>query len=475
MATPAGYERLSSQDATLLCAESPGAPLQIGALCLFEGGPLLDRAGRVRIDDLRGHVAGRLGAVPRFRQKMLPVPFGRGRPVWVDDPSFDISNHVRTAALAPPGGPAELRTWMSSLLEGPLDRSRPLWEVWVVTGVAGDRVAVVPKINHVMADGMAALEFALSVLDTDPAVPERRADRWVPRPAPAAAPLLIESLADEAGGALRGGLAAAAALRHPRSAAASAARLARALISTAETAPRLPITGPVGARRDFAWVRLPLDDLRRVSRLQGVTLNDVVLSVVGGALGHYLGNETVRAGVRPRVLVPVSMHSRAGEVENLFSMMVADLPLGPADPMGRLRLTHAEMVARKSSGQTAVGPALFAVGDLVDRRLLRRVAPVVLRRQPFVNLAVTNLPGSGAELYLMGSRLEELFPFVTVTGNIALIIGALSYTGTMGVGLTADADVIRDLPRLAEGVELAASELFAAAGAGCPRSTVATT
>lgn len=470
--TSAGYERVSSQDATLLCAESPEAPLQIGALCLFEAGPLLDAEGHVRIGDLRSHISDRLDAVPRFRQKLLTVPLAGGRPVWVDDTSFDIAHHVRVAALPPPGGRSELRAFMSSLLEVPLDHSRPLWEVWFVEGVSGDRVAVVPKINHVMADGMAALEFALSVLDSGPEGRARTTEPWVARPTPGGVRVVAESIAEQGFRWVEMGLQAVWGLRRPDRLAGSAAALVRAVMRTVTPAPDLPVTRPVGPRRDFAWVPLPLAPLRGVARTHSVTLNDVVLSIVGRALGLYLRADAVESGVQPRVLVPVSTHHGPGEVQNRFSMMIGSLPLLATDPLDRLRLTHDEMEACKASGQTAIGPLLFGLIDLVPPALLRLAASVVLSRQPFVNLAVTNLPGSADEAYLLGSRLEEIFPFVTVTGNIALIIGVLSHAGTLGVGITVDADVVADLDRLAEGVRLAAEELLATASDPSPALTV---
>ena len=454
-------ERLSSQDATLRCAEAPASPLQIGALCLFEAGPLLDQAGRLRLDELRGHIESRLSDAPRFRQKLLPIPFDQGRPVWVDDQSFDIANHVQAAALPRPGGAAELRAFMATLLEVPLDRSRPLWEIWFVEGVEGDRIAVVPKVNHVMADGMAVLEAAFSILDLEPGPPDETPPPWAPEPAPAPGRLLLDSLADQMQRYIEVGRRAVGALGHPAHLVGGMRILAKAVMSTAVPAPKLAITRPVGPHRDFVWVRLPLGDLRAVARTQGVTLNDVVLAVVAGALGHYLGGGSTPADVRPRVLVPVSTHGRPGEIQNGFSMMVADLPPGTLDPLGRLRATHAEMALRKTSGQTMIGPLLFALGGLVTPRLLRLVAAMSLKRQPFVNLAVTNVPGTDDSAYLLGARLLELFPFVTVTGNIALIIGVLSYHGTLGVGLTADADVIGDLDRVAEGIERSAFELIA--------------
>lgn len=455
------YERLNAQDATLYCAEAPAAPLQVGALCLFEAGPLLDATGCLRIDDLRGHIESRLSGSPRFRQKLVTIPFGQGRPVWVDDPRFDIAYHVHAAALPRPGGPAELRRFMTELLEEPLDRDRPLWEIWCVEGVEGDRVAVVPKVNHVMADGIAVLQSALSVLDLRRDVPAETPEPWVPGSAPSGCRLLVDAVLDQTRRRAALGCRAAMALGNPRRLLGGIGTAVRAVTQTTVRAPALPFTRPVGPRRDFTWVRLPFEDLRAVARAEGVTVNDAVLAVVAGALGRYLGQGSARATIRPRVLVPVSTHVGAGEIENLFSMMVADLPLAAPDPLSRLRATHREMAARKASGQATLGPQLFKVGELVPPWLLHLVAEAALPRQPFVNLAVTNLPGANAPAYLLGSRMLELFPFVTVTGNLALIIGVLSYNGSLGVGLTADADAVGDLDRLAAAIEAAASELIA--------------
>jgi len=458
------YERLNSQDATLLCAEDPTAPLQIGALCLFEAGALVDEDGRLKLSDLRDHVESHLGGVPRFRQKLRPVPFDQGRPVWVDDVAFDIAHHVRAAALPRPGGRAELRAFLATLLEVPLDRSRPLWELWFVEGVEGDRIAVIPKVNHVMADGMAVLEFALSVLAAEPSPAGKAPRPWLPAPSPAPVRLLVEAVADRVRCQIGVGLRGVGALGHPVRLVGTARTLLTAVTSTVALAPKLAITRPVGPHRDFAWVALPLDELREVERTQGATLNDVVLAIVGSALDHYLGDGTKGADSRPRVLVPVSTHGRPGEVQNHFSMMVVGLPSSRLDPLSRLRATHADMAARKASGQALVGSLLFSLGELVPSRLLRSAAAVALKRQPFVNLAVTNLPGTDAPAYLLGSRMLELFPFVTVAGNIGLIVGVLSYNGTLGVGLTTDADAVGNLDRLAAGIEYAASELIASGG-----------
>jgi WS/DGAT/MGAT family acyltransferase len=456
-------ERLRPQDATLWCVQAPDAPLQIGALCLFEGGPLRDDRGTLRLADLRRHVEARLAGLPRFRTRLASVAHDQGL-VWVDDPSFDIAHHVRVAAVPHPGGDAELRDLVSRLIEVPLDPSRPLWEIWLVEGVAGDRVAVIPKVSHVMADGMAILEFALTLLDGDPGAPAGEpVGHWAPGPPPDERALVAAELVARTRLALEAVGGVARSLLRPDRILGGLGRLAGVASTTAGLAPRLPITAPVGPHRDFAWVRLPIEDLLRVKRAHGVTLNDVVLAVVAGGLRSYLQRHGAPVDRAVRVIVPVSTHVAAGaEIENRFSMMVAGLPVEVADPVERLAVVADEMGRRKAQAQADIGPVLFTIGGLVPPPLLRLAGPTLLAHQPFVNLAVTNLPGTREPMYLLGARMLELFPYVAVTGNIATIIGVLSYEDGLGVGVTVDADVVPDADALVADLEASARALVTA-------------
>ena len=448
----------------LWCAQAPDSPLQVGALCMFEAGPLTDDAGTLRLDDLRRHVESRLDRFPRLRQRLVPVPFAQGRPLWVDDPHFDVSHHLQAAALPRPGDDAQLRSFVSRLIEVPLDPSRPLWEIWFVEGVEGDRVAVVPKISHVMADGMAVLELALALLAPEPVDRPDEPVPWVADPAPSSSQVLVDGVVDRTHRQVRAVLGGAAALTRPRLLVDRLGGIARAGISAAGPAPDLPFTRPVGPHRDFAWVGLPMEDLIAVKRAHAVTLNDVGLAVVGGALRHYLartaGAEIDLSAVRPRVLVPVSTHTTvAGQTENRFSIMVAELDLSTGDPIERLLAVHHEMARRKASTQQSNAQLLFGLGDIIPEPVLQALGPPLLRRQPAVNLAVTNLPGTRDAQYLLGSRMLELYPYVSVTGNIALIIGMLSYGDRLGVGITVDADVVPDADEIAHSIERASREL----------------
>lgn len=461
-----GTERVHAQDATLWSVQDAETPLQIGALCLFEGRGLRDDEGRLRIDDLRRHIEAQLHHVPRFRQRLVSVPLGLGL-VWADDEHFDLAAHLHVATLPEPGGDAELRALVGRLLEEPLDPSRPLWEFWLIEGLAGDRVAVLPKVSHVMADGMALLTFSLSLLAVEPSPPSVPSAGWEPEPLPGVGPLVVTTAVERLGSQLDAVWQLARTAADPRRWVGASAALWRMVTSGSGRAPGLPITRPVGSRRDFVWARLPWSDLAQVKRAGGGTLNDVVLAVTAGALARYLDHRDAlpSSSAVPRVLVPVSTHGEnaAGEIENRFSMMVADVPMTVEDPFDRLRAVQREMAAHKASAQASVGPLLFAVGDLVPGWLLQAVGPAILRNQPLVNLAVTNLPGTRETLYLLDSRMLELYPYVCGVGNIAVIIGVLSYEDALGVGITVDADVVPDADDLADAMREACAELVAAA------------
>lgn len=494
------FELLRPQDATLLHAQDPRAPLQIGALALFDAGPLRAEDGSLRIADLRRHVASRLTGAPRFRQRLVEPPLGIGPAVWVDDPGFDVADHVLIAALPRPGDRAGLRDLVARIAERPLDPGRPLWQIWVVEGVEGDRVAVIPKVSHVMADGMALLDVVLRLLDLSPDTPPEagaadagtvaddgtlseaaapaagagspsRATGGSAASAASALPLRLSLLARAS--VARGrrqvaaGLGALGLVRHPDRVVATGAALARAVVR-ARPAPASPINRPVGRRRDMTWSRQPMAALMAVKRSQGVSLNDVVLAAVAGATGSLLGG-TGPTGrpPRPRVLVPVSIHgpSPQAEIENRFSLMLADLPVGIDDPLERLRHVHAEMVRRKRSAETSLGAVLLAASDVLPGWLIRLIAPTVLGRQPVVNLVVTNLPGTDQPLYLLGAQLREAYPFVTVIGNISLIVGVVSYGDSLGVGITVDPDVVDDVDGFAAALDRSFADLVAAAAA----------
>ena len=460
-----GPEPLSPEDAALWCATTPGTQLLIGALCRFEGPPLRGPAGRIRRSALRGHVASRLHLIPRFRQRLEHVPLDLARPVWVDDPDFDLRRHLRTATLPAPGGDAELRAFVGDLLDRPLDPEHPMWDLWLLDGLDTDEVAVVLRADHVLADGLSLLNAAVALLDLDPVPPRRPpTDPWRPRTPPRTVPLAVRGLLERSRQQARLVRGAARAALDPRVVLGVPRTAVRTALDPPRLAPSLPITGRVGTRRDFVWTSLPLAPLRAVARSHGATLNDVVLAAVTGALRRQLGSGAASLGANPpKVLVPVA-DSRDGVGGNTFSFVVAGLPVHLADPGRVLDEVHREMQVRKSSGQSERMMRLFSTVDVVPIPLLRSLAPALLARQPLVNLAVTNLPGSEAPLHLLGARLIELHPIVSGVGNIACIFGVLSYLDRLDVGLTVDRDVVAD----AEGLVAALVDASEALIAGAP-------
>lgn len=475
-------EPLAEQDATLWCAQAPDSPLQIGALCLFEAAPLVDADGRLRLDALRRRIGRALIDHPRLRRRLTTRPLDEA-PAWVEDGDVDLTHHVVAVALPRPGGDRELRDLVGRLIETPLPTDRPLWRIWVIEGLAGDRVALLPTFSHVLADGMGVLAFALSVLTAEPIDEPIDEPTDGPTDEPTDEPIdeptgaggsddradpgarIIEDMR-RTGEVLVDGFRLAV---RPDRVARRALALGRAVVPSVALAPRLPITGPVGPHRDFVWVQLPLEELLEVHRDRAVTLNDVVLAVTAGAVRAYVDGHDGPLDAPARVLVPVSTHDAGTEdLENHFSFLLADLPVDRADPLDRLAVVSADMARTKASAQVDLAPLLFSLGGWVPARLLRLVGPPLVARQPFVNLAVTNLPGTRDPLYLLGAELLELYPYVGVTGNIAVIVGVISYGDALGLGITVDAGVVPDADRLADAFRVAARDLITASRAAGP-------
>lgn len=455
-------EPLSPEDATIWCAQAADAPLQLGGVALCQGETLRDESGAIPIDRIRRHLEARLTRAPRFRQVLRRVPFGQGL-LWVDDPHFDIARHLRLAALPRPGTEAQLREFVARMMEAPFPADRPLWEFWVVEGVAGDRVALVPKVSHVVGDGMAILAVVFSMFDLEPRIQEDLPGPWFATSPPAALPTVATVAYQRWRRQAEALWHLGRSLASPTEVPGRVAAVVRAGRTLLAPAPALPFTRPVGPRRDFAWVRLELPDLERVKVLMGVKLNDVVLAVVMAAVAGYVEQVGAHAD-RVRVVVPVSTHglNPAGEIENRFTMMFVSLAHVP-DPLERVRLVAAETSRVKSSLQSNLGGTVLTLGGLVPQRVLKSLAPKVLHHQPFVNVVVTNLTGSRAPLYLFGSRLLEMYPFVSVTANLGVTFGVVSYAGTLGIGITVDADAVPDVTVLARAVEEAAAEMVRAA------------
>lgn len=462
-------ERLSALDAGFLDLEEPNAPMHVGFVAILEGRCPTQR----EVVDL---IASRLHRVPRYGQKVATVPLDAGRPVWVDDPELDLGAHVFRTTLPRPGGLPELQRLAAQLFARPLDRARPLWELWLVPGVGRGRFAVVSKTHHCMIDGLSGVDLVSVLTDAGPSpdgtVPPRRA----PRPAPGRLALLFDALADQLRQPLdlaRGALSPAEGGRN------ALAELAGGLapllgIGALGPAPDCSLNQAVGPTRLLETVSLELAEVKRIKAALGGTVNDVVLAVVAGALRTLLLSRREEVTGELRVLVPVNV--RRAEARGTFGNQVAavfcPLPVGEPDALARLRLVSAAMKGLKASGQARGAVALTRLGDLTPPA----IAAMAARFRPaghWFNIVVTNIPGPQAPLYLLGRRLLACHPVIPLSTVTTVSVALLSYDGSIDVGLLGCGERAKDLPTLARAVPAALDELArlanrAAAAPGAP-------
>ena len=455
-------DRLSGLDTSFLHLEDGPAHMHVASTTLFEG-------PTPEYEEFRDHIASRLHLVPRFRQKLRFVPFGQGRPVWVDDPNLNLEYHVRHTALPPPGTEEQLRTLAARLFSQRLDRDKPLWELWLVDGVEGGRFAIVAKTHHCLVDGVSGVDITtvLFDLDRDPE-PAPEPDAWLPEPEPTDAQLLAEALIERVTSPAEIARGARALLRAPRQVAGAAIEGLGAAGSIARTglaAPASPFNVQIGPYRRFAYVRTDLPELKRIKNMAGGTVNDVVLAVVAGALGRYLrsgGHSTKDLELRAMVPISVRAEDEHGALGNRVSAMMAVLPVWCEDPMERLRTVTATMGDLKSSKQ-AVGATLLTEATDFAPPTIAAQAARLQSRQRFFNLVVTNIPGPQFPLYLLGRELQDVFPMVPLAKNQGVCFALMSYNGRVNFGLTADYDAMPDLDALAGDLEASIAELAAAA------------
>lgn len=457
--------RLSALDVSFLYLEGESTPMHVGGLAVFDVPPGgFDYARFVRL------VEDRISLVPRYRQKIKSVPGHIGYPVWVDDPDFDVTFHVRRSALPRPGSDEQLRELVARLQSRPLDRSRPLWEMNVVEGLAGGGFAIVTKTHHAMVDGISAIDLAQVILDPTPDPRETPPDQWRPRPEPGSIELVTDAVRELIS---RPGAVVDAVRMGVNDARATTVTLARAaggLLSAARIAarpaPAGPLNVPIGAQRRFAVARTPLADYKLVRSHVDGTVNDVVLATVTGALRGWLmaRARAVTPTTTVRALVPLSVRAGpASELGNRVSSYLVDLPVGEPDPLVRLtQLTYA-MAAHKESGQSVGADALIALSGFAPptlHALGARAANSFTRR--LFNLVVSNVPGPQFPLFAGGARMREIFPIVPLAAGQAVSIGLTSYDGNVFFGLNADRGAMGDIDTMAALIEESLGELVAA-------------
>ncbi|HEX4563979.1 MAG TPA: wax ester/triacylglycerol synthase family O-acyltransferase [Solirubrobacteraceae bacterium] len=454
-------EWMSPMDASFLHIEGPMNPMHIGGVSIFEGpAPPFER--------LEEMVARKLGRVPRYRQKVRFVPFELGRPVWVDDPHFNLPYHLRHSALPAPGSDEQLRATAGRIFAQRLDRDKPLWEIWMVEGLRGSRWALLSKVHHCMVDGVSATDL-MTIMFEDDASPADDVP-WHPAPEPSDAELIVRTLTRRTLNPSEQLRSVRAALRAPRHTLEQALDLARGLASSASLlrpAGSTSLVGPVGPHRAWATAHVRLGDVKAVRAELGGTVNDVVLSVVAGGLRDLLQERGERVeGRAVRALVPVSVRkpSERGTYNNRVSAMFAELPVGVEDPAERLAIVGAQMDGLKQSKQAVAGDVLTSLSGFAPAMLLAMGARLAARAPSLgLQTGVTNVPGPQTPLHTLGRRLLESFPFVPVIGTVRISIAIFSYDGGLYFGVTGDYDSSNDVDVLTRGIERSMSELLAVA------------
>jgi diacylglycerol O-acyltransferase len=447
--------RLSTLDASFLEVESPSAHMHVGWAALFRPP---SEASRPTFAEVRDHIAGRLARAPRYRQRLAPVPFDVSDPVWVDDENFDIDRHVRRTVAG------EIGEATDSVMSMPLDRERPLWEMWVADRLRDGRLGVVGKAHHAMIDGLAAVEMASLVLDATPEPPASEDDQWRPAPAPGPARLLADGVADRLGRARRLGVWPLLQARHPTALAASAARSVRALGDALRpTIPDPELNPPISARRHLASAHRALADLRRVKQVFGATINDVLLAAAAGGLRRFL-EQHGRMAAPLKVMVPVSMRAQRTEAElgNEISFVFVDLPCDEPDPLRRLQRIKARIGGRKRDGRPEGADLMLRAFGYAPRLVQRTLAHLVAAPSTF-NLVVSNIPGPREPMYLLGCELEEAYPVVPIADRHAVSIGMTTVQDEACFGIYADCEALPDADLLAECIDAALEELLALA------------
>ena len=462
------YDRLSALDESFLHLERDDTPMHVGAVAVLEADPFHDANGNFRLDDVRSLVQARLALLPRFRRTVVVPPLGTGRPIWVDDPDFDVARHVRLTALPEPGTRRELLALAERLLASVLDRGHPLWEMWFVEGLDdGKHVGLVHRSHHALTDGISGVDIATALLDLDPHAAPALPTRWIPEPGPEPVDLLIDTMRGHAHRLKDLAGQARAAISAPVATAESAVRLGRSLGSLLPggLAPSLVHNSALAPGRRLETIAVSLAQVHAVRDALDCTVNDVVLAAVGTGFARVLdehGDLTDDAVMKMVCPVSLRVDAERSQLGNRISTMIVPVPVAGRDPVARLAAVRATTTHLKERDQAAGTAVLFGLGEYAPPALLGAAARV-LHSQPFGNVVTTNIPGPDVPLYLLGAQMLEVYPVVPLSRNLTLNVAVLSYCGKLHFGLLGDGASGRDLELLAGGIEDAFDELSALA------------
>jgi diacylglycerol O-acyltransferase / wax synthase len=446
--------RLSPLDASFLSVETPTAHMHVGWVALFDA-PAQGRSPR--FSELREHIGARIARAPRYRQKLAPVPLGLHTPEWVDDPDFSIARHVVKAKARP------VEEIVAEVMSTPLRRDRPLWEMWVRERDEHEPLAIVGKVHHCMVDGLAAVELGSLLLDAAPEPSPCEPDGWEAEPHPDASQLLVRGVLDRALEQLDLLRWPARAVSSPARAASELAeqvpRMGRALVHSLCAAPASSLNGPLSPLRGLVWTQRPLEDLRRIKRAHGTTVNDVLLAAVASATRSLFA----RRGERPvplKAMVPVSVRDESDVLGNRLSFVFAELPCEEPDPVRRLRLVNRTMTTRKQSGEPEGADLVFKIAERAPGVVQRGISKIFASPRTF-NLVVSNIPGPPGAMYMRGCRLEGAYPVVPLADRHALSVGMTSVCGKACFGIYADREAMGDARHFARDIDSAIEELVA--------------
>ena len=457
-------DRLSSLDVSFLYLEEPTTAMHVGGVSMLRR----PADGSFDYDRLVELISERIGLVPRYRQKVKRVPGHLGNPIWVDDQDFDVTYHVRRSALPKPGTPDQLRELVGRLMSRQLDRNRPLWEIYLVEGLAHGEAALVTKTHHAMVDGRSAMDIGALILDVTPEPRQTDPDDWSPDREPGRIELVAGAVID----LVRRPVAAADTVRSGvMDAKVNAGKVLRGvggLLSAARVtiraAPSSPLNVTIGEQRRFGMAATELDEYKRVRKSHGGTVNDVVLATVAGAIRAWLltRGEPVTPATTVRAMVPVSVRPAGtdGDGGNKVSSYFVDLPIGEPNPVVRLHQVSYAMKAHKESNQSMGAEAIVAMAGFAPptlHQLGARLGSSMTRR--LFNVVVTNVPGPQYPLYAAGAQMLSVYPVVPLAKGQAVCVGLTSYNGGVFYGLNADRDAMPDIDVLAQCIEESLAEL----------------
>ena len=464
-------QRLSGLDASFLQLETPSSHMHVASLGIFDPSTV---EGGVTLESVIDIYRGRLHLAPPFRRRLAHVPFGLHHPIWVEDPDFDIHNHVRHTAIPSPGGTRELSNLVSRLVALPLDRSRPLWEIWLIEGLEGGNVGLLSKVHHAAIDGASGNELLVALLDLSPEVAEHVPDKeWEPDHVPSD----VELLGYAAGSLARQPVRVAKALVRTASAALDVRRLGQASQATRLppapfAAPRTSFNTSLTPRRSFSFTSVDLPTVKAVKAAAGCTVNDVVLALCAGALRHYLDSrgEVLDASLVAMVPVSVRTDDEKDAMGNKVSSMLCTLATDVDDVGERLQIIH-ECMGEAKEQQKAIGAdtlqewAEFAAPAVAGRaaRLYSRMRLADLHR-PLFNVTISNVPGPPFPLYSAGAKLLANYPVGPIIDGTGLNMTVMSYMDQLDFGLLACPDVLEDVWGLADALHTALDELVEATG-----------